>query len=276
MKKISLLLFCGILSFQIASAQTVDEILHESFESQGGLEKIKAMKTRTMKGTMNMGGMTFPGVVSEMEPNFQRVDVDIQGTKLVQAYDGIAAWTINPFQYGEHPQKMPEEEAADFVSQTFHSPFIDYQAKGHAVELEGTEEIEGAEAYKVKLTKKDGDVEYHFFDAEYYVPIMVRTTVKAGPGKGAAAETFLSDYQDVDGIMFPFFIETKMNGQTVQSVTLSEVDLSPEFEDDFFDFPATAEAPAAPATPEGAENLPKVEDSTKMQKPEKVKKKKNN
>ncbi|MDX1478016.1 MAG: hypothetical protein R3301_09960, partial [Saprospiraceae bacterium] len=174
MKKLILLLAVTTFALQIPTAQNVDEILSQYFENMGGLEKLKAMDSRKMHATMSMGGMEFSGTIVEKEPNMQRVDVDIQGMKLVQAYDGETAWTINPFATGTEPQKMPDAEAEQMVKQQFEDPFIDYAKKGHTVEYEGTEEVEGAQCHKLKLTKDNGDVEYYFFDSEYYIPIMMR------------------------------------------------------------------------------------------------------
>lgn len=241
MKRLLIALAAVALAFQVPSAQSVDEILANYFENMGGLEKLKEQKSRKMETNMSMGGMEFAAVITEKEPNKQRVDVDIQGMQLVQAYDGETAWTINPFATGTEPQKMPDHEAEEMIKQKFQDPFIDYEAKGHTVELEGQEEIEGAQCYKLKLTKENGDIEYHYFDAEYFVPVMARTTQSAGPMAGMAAETYLSDYQEVDGLMFPFYLETKVNGQTAQTITITSVELNPEVEDDFFLFPGSKE-----------------------------------
>ncbi|MDX1407169.1 MAG: hypothetical protein R3330_03520, partial [Saprospiraceae bacterium] len=247
------------------------------FESMGGKEKIKALQSRKMEATMSMGGMEFSGTIIEKAPNKQRVDVDIQGMQLVQAYDGETAWTINPFATGTEPQKMPEAEAEQMVKQKFEDPFIDYASKGHTVELEGKEEVEGAECFKLKLTKDNGDVEYHFFDAEYFIPVMSRTTQTSGPAAGMPAETFLSDYQEVNGIMFPFFLETKVNGQTAQKITLTSVELDVDVDDAFFAFPGAKNKMKEAEKEQMLKNAPKGEmkSGDEMEKT-KAKKKKNN
>jgi outer membrane lipoprotein-sorting protein len=232
-------LFAFILAGALSvNAQTADEILAKYFENTGGLEKWISLKSSKMAGMMAMQGMEFPGTVYAALPNKQRVEVNVMGKAIVQAYDGETAWWINPFMGGEDPQKMPDEMAEEMTRQEFQSDFINYKEKGHAVELEGTEEVEGAEAFKIKLTKKSGDVEYHYFDSEYYVPIMMKTTVKSGPAQGQMAETYMSDYQEVDGMMFPFFIESKVNGQSFQKITIDTISVNEEYEDVFFAFPA--------------------------------------
>lgn len=239
LKRFSLLLLAAFTLTAAVQAQdmTADQVLDNYFEAVGGKEKIRAMKSRKMTATMSMQGMEFPGVIYEMAPNKQRVEVDVQGQQIVMAYDGEDAWWIMPFQTGPDPQDMPEDQAEGMTKETFEPPFIDYADKGHSVELVGTEEVEGAETYAIKLTKANGDVQTHYFDAEYFVPIMIKTEVDEGPMKGQFVEQYISDYQEVDGFMVPFYLETKIGGQTGQKITIKEVMIDPEIDKDLFSRP---------------------------------------
>jgi hypothetical protein len=100
--------------------------------------------------------------------------------------------------------------------------------------------VEGTETFKLKLTKENGDVEYYFLDQEYYVPIMQRRVVKYGPGKGQETETYISDYQEVGEFMMPFFIDTRMNGQSVMKMTIEEYELNGDLDNSIFRMPDTA------------------------------------
>jgi outer membrane lipoprotein-sorting protein len=232
------------LQAQDAEVPSVDEILATYFENTGGLEAWKKLNSMKMTGNMSMQGMDFPGTIYQKRPNMQRVEVNVQGKELIQAYDGQTAWWINPFMGSEDPQPMPAEMAEEMTKDQFEDDFIDYAKKGHTVEYVGTEEVEGADCYVLKLTKANGDVEQHFFDMEYMVPIMQRTTVSEGPMKGQASDTFLSDYQEVDGLMVPYFLETKIAGQSIQKITITSIELNNEVEDTMFSMPAKETAPA--------------------------------
>lgn len=230
-------LLIALCAFVTVQAQTADDILAKYFEITGGLEKWKNLEASKMVGSMTMQGMEFPGTIYAARPNKQRMEFNVQGKNIIQAYDGTDAWWINPFAGSEDAQKMPAEMSEDMIKATFESEFLNYKEKGHSVELVGKETIEGAETWQIKLTKKNGDVEHHFFDAEHFVVIMIRTMIANGPMKGQHAETFLSDYQEVDGMMFPFFIEVKMGGQTAQKITIKSVELNGKSEDTFFAMP---------------------------------------
>ena len=45
------------------------------------------------------------------------------------------------------------------------------KAKGHAVELMGKEKVEGSDAYKLKVTLKNGDIRYIYIDADSYLEL---------------------------------------------------------------------------------------------------------
>lgn len=239
LKRFSLLLLAAfsLVGLQAQDEMTADQILDNYFEAVGGKENLRKMQSRKMTATMSMQGMEFPGVIYEMAPNKQRVEVDVQGQQIVMAYDGEDAWWIMPFQTGPDPQDMPEDQAESMTKQKFEPEFIDYTEKGHSVELLGMEEVDGAQTYAVKLTKENGDVETHYFDAEYFVPVMIKTEIDEGPMKGQFVEQFLSDYQEVGGFMIPHYMETKMGGQTGQKITIKEIVINPELEAALFGRP---------------------------------------
>lgn len=220
-----------------ANAQTADEIVAKYFESTGGIDNWRALKTTKMAGTMAAQGMEFSATILNAPPNKMRVDVNVMGQNLVQAYDGTTAWWINPFQGSADAQVMPDEMAAPMKEQEFQSALLDYASKGHAIALEGQETVEGTACHKIKLTKKDGTVEYHLFDTESNVLIVSRTAAKTGPAAGQYTDTFVSDYQEVSGLMFPFFMETKLKGDSIQKITVSAISINEAMENNLFDYP---------------------------------------
>lgn len=255
---------------------SVDDILKSSWENLGGLDNIKAIKSIKIEGTMSMGEMEFPGIVIQAPENKQHVEVNIQGKKFIQAYDGEIGWQINPFEGGENAQKMSPEEAEELADEPFESAFINYTEKGHKVTYEGKEDVEGTEALILKLEKANGNVEHHYYDPEYFVPIMVKSAVKSGPMKGQNTETYLSDYQEIEGLMYPFFMDTRLNGQSMQKLTISKLELNVPVPDEMFAMPvaeAAADEPEAAPTPPDAPAAPEVEEEGKKKAKKKKKRK---
>ena len=80
------------------------------------------------------------------------------------------------------------------------------------------------------------NVSFHYFDAENFVPIASESEIPSGPMKGQMSTNTLSDYQEVDGLYFPFDM-----GMMGQSLIIKEIELNPELDVAMFAFP---EAPA--------------------------------
>ena len=247
MKNLTKLFSIFLLTFltvSVAQAQdaSLDDILKNYFENIGGEEEWKKIKSMSLTGTSSAQGMSMPITIQTMEPAYFKMEMDFQGKKFIQAYDGETAWMLNPFMGGTEPQKMDEEQSKQMKKQKFQDEFIDYAKKGHKVELVGTEEIDGSDAYKVRMTKKDGDVVFYFFDMENFVPIMVRSFVDSGPMKGQNAEMYMSDYQEVDGLMVAHTTEQKVGGQTAFSFTADKIEFnSKDVDAALFAFPAKEE-----------------------------------
>ena len=66
---------------------TVDEIVDTYYEAIGGKEAWRKVKTMKITGEGVQMGMKFPVTVLAKEPNLTKVDVDIQGMKITEAYD---------------------------------------------------------------------------------------------------------------------------------------------------------------------------------------------
>ncbi len=238
------LLLAAVLAAPTA-AQTVDEVIAKSLEARGGLDKLKAIQAIRMTGKMSMGPMELPMVIEMKRPASFRADITVQGTLAVQAYDGTTAWGISPMGTGQ-AEALPAEAAREMADQAdMDGPLVDYKAKGHQVELLGKEKVEGSDAYKLKVTKKDGDVEYYFLDAESYLPVRVeaKRTVR---GTEIEGESTIGDYKEAGGFLWPYSIQNAAKGRPEKhNLTVEKIEVNPALDDARFRMPAAkpTEAP---------------------------------
>jgi outer membrane lipoprotein-sorting protein len=237
MKKLSILLALTLTAFAM-KAQTADEIVEKYLKAIGGADKWKKVESTLMTGKGEAQGMNFPVTMTAMRPNSLRVEIDIQGMKMIQpCFDGTTAWMINPFGGGAEPTKMDAEQTKEIAKEQFEDKFIDYKAKGHTVTLEGTEEAEGTKCFKLKIAFKEGGEKIYFMDVENFIPIMVREFAMTGPNKGQASETVMGDYKEVEGMMMAHSIENKAGGQTQFVMKIEKVEINPKIDKSIFAFP---------------------------------------
>jgi outer membrane lipoprotein-sorting protein len=237
MKKLFFLFILALSFGSTVSAQSVDDLLKKYYETAGGVEQWKTLKSTKTIGKANQMGMEFPFTMVQTRPNKQKLVVDIQGMQYVEAFDGKTAWTINPFVGGTTPTKKSDEESTEAAKQLFEDKLVNYAKKGHKVSLEGREEVEGVNTMIVKLSTAEGDDYFYYFDPENHVPIMVKSFATTGEMKGMAVEQYMSDYQAVNGLMMPHSMTTKVSGQVVASLTFTSIEFNVPVTDAEFSFP---------------------------------------
>ncbi|MCP9763235.1 outer membrane lipoprotein-sorting protein [Lacihabitans soyangensis] len=247
MKKTIKLLLASVLTFAatFAQAQTAEEIVNKYIEVTGGAAKWAELKSVKMTAKGKQGGMEFPITSLQKAPNLMKQSVSFQGKEItMSAFDGKETWKTN-FMTMKAEKGEAEDSENAAKSMDFPDPFLDYKAKGYSIALEGEEKVEGTDCYKIKLTKKpikvDGkeeeDFSFYFFDKENGVVIMNRSVMKKGPGKDQAIETLMSDYQEVNGLFFPFTVSQKMNGQVVFSMAMEKLEMNVAIDNKEFAFP---------------------------------------
>jgi hypothetical protein len=230
------------------SAQTADELIAKNLEAKGGLAQIKAIKTLRSTGKLEVQGFQI-AAESEQKPEFLiRQSVTLQGMTQVQAYDGAEGWQINPFQGRREPERMGEDDTRDMVeSSDFYGPLVDYKEKGSKVEYIGHDTVDGDDALLLKVTLKNGDVINYYLDPDTYIEIR---TLRQMLVRGSVRETFtnLGSYKKVNGVYFPFSIESgsPRNPGSTQKITLTKIEANVPIPDSDFKMPPGPPAGAAP------------------------------
>jgi len=176
--------------------------------------------------------------VLQKRGGFLRRERSMQGLTAITAFDGESGWTLQPFGGRREPQKLPPDVVKGLrVDADIDGPLMDYKEKGHAVEYLGTEDVDGTEAHKLKVTLKDGDVQYIYFDPDYFLPIRLvsQETVR---GVEEETETDFGNYERVNGVYMPFSIESGPRGGPKGSkITLQKVEANVAIDDSLFRFP---------------------------------------
>jgi len=224
---------------------SVDDIIAKVIEARGGREAWDRVKTVKMTGVMSMPsqGIELPLQFELKRPNRLRVEANFQGMSMIQAYDGSKGWAIMPMMGKPDPEEMADDQLKQILDQAdFDGPLVDYRKKGHTVELMGKEEVEGTEAYKLKITKKNGDVVTSFIDTENFIEFR-QETKQDMQGVEVDAATVLGDYKEVEGILLPHSMEISMGGPTMQTIMINKVELNIDIPDDRFAMPPKKETP---------------------------------
>ena len=175
----------------------------------------------------------------QKRPGMIRTEVTLQGLTAVDAYDGHEGWSLDPFQGRRDAQKDSADDAREIAQDAdIEGPLVHWREKGHRVEYLGTEDVDGTPAHKLRVTLKDGDTQYVFLDPDYFLEIRIETVARVR-GAERITETDLGSYEQVDGVWFPFSIESGPKGAPRSTrITIERAEPNVDADDSLFGFPA--------------------------------------
>ena len=229
-------------------AQTVDEIIAKNIQAHGGMEKLKAVQSIRTTGKFNQGSFRAGFLQENKRPDKVREEFVIQGLVQIQAYDGKTGWQISPFGGRKDPELMSQDDVKSLqIDADIDGPMVNYKEKGHKAELLGHDAVEGTDCYKVKLTLKNGDVRYYFLDVDSFLEIKMENQSNIR-GAVVFTENFYGDYEQVNGLYFPFAFESARKGSPERAkFTVEKVELNVPLDDSLFSMPVSkAQAKANP------------------------------
>jgi outer membrane lipoprotein-sorting protein len=218
-----------------AYAQTVDEIVAKNLEAKGGEQRLRETNSVRLTGVVTLQGQTGPTLTLSKRPNMMRREITLGGQKLVQGYDGTTLWMSTP---GAPPQEIPAGPQADMMKRNFEfdSAFLDWQKKGHKIELKGKVTEGGKELFHVVLTQKDAPPLHYYLDATTGLEVKTVMDIEDPTVKGQM-ETRFADYRNIDGRMIPFTMTQTLNGQQVAQIRLERIEFNVPLEDALFKLP---------------------------------------
>lgn len=228
-------------------AQTADEIISKYIANTGGLDAWKNLKGIRMKAKVDAQGMTIPLEIVQMSDGRSLTKFELQGKEMIQdAFDGETSWGMNFMTMKAEKSDAEQTENVKRQSKDFPMALIDYKEKGYVVELLGKETAEGVSCFKLKVTKKpllhdgkeEANIEFYYFDAENFIPIMTESEITSGEMKGQISQTVMSDYQEVNGLYFPYSITSRIKDGQGQTLVITGIELNPAVDDAMFKFPA--------------------------------------
>lgn len=242
MKKSLSLIVCGVFLLGLVTipgqSQTAQEILAKYIEAQGGAKALAAVKDTTVNGTMDLlsYGMTGSLTMYQKEPNKMRMDIEVMGMVITQAFDGEVAWMINP-QTGATEQ-MPENATTEFKRQALgNEALLNPEKWGIKYDFTGKEKIDGKEYLVLTQTTQQGHVTTMYIDPDSYLAYKTKGMTIGDSGEEIMAESVLSDYKKVDGLLVAHSMTTSRDGQEFMRMTITKIAFNTGMEDSLFQMP---------------------------------------
>lgn len=249
---------------------TAAQIAEKNIAARGGLQAWRAVQTLSWSGKLDAGAgdsiarsrryaegkisptsrmaptatkpaeqVQLPFVYEMKRPRKSRMEIEFAGKTAVQVYDGQNGWKFRPFLNRNDVETFTTDELKSEAEKAdLDGYLVDYAAKGTRVDLDGVEKVEGHDAYKLKLTQKDGHVQYVWVDAQSFLDVKVSGSPRRMDAKMHNVVVYQRDFRNVQGLMIPFVLETAVDGyRETHKVNIEKVEVNPKLADSVFSKP---------------------------------------
>jgi outer membrane lipoprotein-sorting protein len=234
-----LLVATTILVSSSVHAENVDEIVARYVAARGGREALAAIRTLRMTGRMLAGPGREAIVRREVaRPGRIRTEFEFQGTTGVYVWDGSKGSRVSPLDGSLEPEPLSDEAAALSAEQAdIDGPLVDWQAKGHKVDLVEATTLPGGAAHELKVALKAGGERRLWIDDATGFLVRSASTRKVR-GHDLQIETTYGDYRKTDGVAFARSIETGVAGRPQRlKIIVDDVETNPALDDARFRLP---------------------------------------
>lgn len=190
---------------QFAQGQTVDEIVDKYVAAMGGKEKLAALKTIKMEGSMSTQGIDITIVGTRSHGIGMRMDIEAMGSSNYRVMNTTKGSVFMPVMGMSAPEDMPEDQFKSGMNQLdLQGALCNYKEKGTTIELAGKEMVEGSEAYNLKVIFKNGVTTNYFIDSKTS-RIVKSSSKQNNNGEETDVVTTYADFkQNADGYWFPY------------------------------------------------------------------------
>jgi outer membrane lipoprotein-sorting protein len=187
----------------------------------------------TAKKAQEQKQVQLPFVLEMKRPGKSRIELEFAGKKAVQVYDGNRGWMLRPYLNRDDWEPFTPEQAKSQAGKwELEGPLFDYAAKGTKVALEGVEPVQGHDAYKLKLTLKDGKEQHVWIDQQSFLDVKIEGAPRRMDGKMRSVWVYQRDFRPVQGVIVPFVQETAVEGYPdTHTMQLEKAAVNPKLDD---------------------------------------------
>ena len=217
------------------NAQSVEEIVNKHLDAIGGKQKLSSINSVKMENAMEVMGNSATTTITILNGKGYKTESEIMGSKMVQVINDKGGWMINPMGGSSEPVDLPADAAKQAASQLFIVPLLDYSNRGMKLNLEGKETLGGADAYKLKVTNKEGaDITMYIDASTFYLTRLVQSADVMG--QTVTNTITYSDFKKTEhGWVVPYTTDIDMGGLFQLKNKLSKIEVNPTIDVSIFD-----------------------------------------
>ena len=226
MKKL-IFIFTGLIIISVINAQSLEEIV-KRYTTANKLDKVTSLKTIKITGDMSMMGMKMPMTMWMKNPNKIKTVTNMNGQEMIQVFDGVKGYTVNPMTGSAKPVEMTVDEVKQTIRTNMFQNYMATFFKNGQLALAGDEKINDKPAFKLKATVEGGTVIDLFIDKTSYLMVKISTTSSA-----MTFDSFPSEYTETNGFLVPMKTITRAQGMEIV-MNFNKVEVDTPMDDNIF------------------------------------------
>ena len=237
MKKLFVLVGVVILASSTTKAQelNLEQVLDKYYKATG-IDKLQNVNSIIMSGTL-VTHVVMPYKVYRLRPNKYRMERDVNDITGATVYDGQKGWFTAPWSRNPNPQEASGLMLTDLLIQSdFDGLLYNWSLKDEKAELVGKETVNNSDAYKIKLIRKDGGVEFYLIDCNSFL-LVKKTGTRTLRDKELQTYSEFNDYRDVDGIKFAYRVYNFLESQQPSEIEYESIELNKPIDPNLFIIP---------------------------------------
>ena len=210
----------------IAQKADVDAVVDNVVNALGGKAKLLTVNSIKKTGNIEFAGQKIPFNYYAVNKQARRTEFVFSGMTGYFIVTKDSGFNFNPFQGQTSPDNMTAEDvklAQDELD--LHTVLIDYKSKGYTIDLLENEDVDGVDAFQLKITISPNKTLFYFIDPSGYYIIRIKTVTISNGQQNVNSTDFYNFKKTKEGILYAY---------TFDNVTFDTIEINVPLEDKLF------------------------------------------
>ena len=198
-----LLIFAALPA--IAQKADVDAVIENVVNALGGKEKLVTVNSIKKTGNIEFGGQKIPFNYYAIHKKAQRTEFVFSGLTGYFIVKNDSGYNFNPFQGQTSPENMTAEDvklAQDELDLS--NVLVNYKSKGYTIDLLENEDVDGVDAFQLKITISPNKTHFYFIDPSGYYIIRIKTVTISNGQQNVNSTDYYNFKKTKEGILYAY------------------------------------------------------------------------
>ncbi|MHA6246312.1 insulinase family protein [Pontibacter sp. CAU 1760] len=218
-------------AMNVPAGLTAEQVIGDYIKAVGGKANIDKLKDVTITSSATVQGMPLTLVQQQKGKDKFAVQILMNNNPLQRVtINGDKGKMEAPMQGVNKEMSADELKTQKLEISLF--PVLQYEKLGITTKLTGMEQVDGKDAYTVEVTQPNGQKATHYFAKDSGLRLKEVNNVETPQGVITQTKTY-SNYKEVNGVKFPYVVETVVGPQTIKA-EVQKVEVNKNLSDDTF------------------------------------------